>query len=103
MHRWGRWAGLGLAVLLAGLFAYFNGGERVTLHVGFTILYRISLVGLVFFAFLLGMVVMFLVGIEHDLRVRRLLREYRVQAQPPGAEPDPYVAMEPEPPPPREP
>jgi uncharacterized integral membrane protein len=76
MVRWARWIGLAAIVLLVGLFAYFNGGERVTLYLGFAILYRISLVGLVFVAFLLGMTLMFIVGVEHDLRVRRLLREY---------------------------
>jgi uncharacterized integral membrane protein len=91
MLHWGRWVGLALVVVLAGVFAYLNGGERVTLYLGVTILYRISLVGLVFFAFLLGMLVMFLVGLGHDLRVRRLLREYRFQDPPPTAlrAPDP--------------
>jgi|GEM_PF-2416446 len=79
MSRWAKWLGLLIVVTLAGLFAYFNGGERVTLYLGFTTLYRISLVGLVFTAVLLGMTLMFIVGIEHDLRVRRLLRAYRVQ------------------------
>lgn len=83
MVRW-RWVGLVVVMLLAGLFAYLNGGERVTLYLGFATLYRISLVGLVFVAFLLGMTVMFLVGIEHDLRVRRLLREYRLHERPPS-------------------
>jgi len=83
MGRWVKWVGLALVVVLAGLFAYLNGGERVTLYLGFTTIYRISLVGLVFTAFLLGMTLMFIVGIEHDLRVRRLLREYRVQERVP--------------------
>ncbi|MBA2668924.1 MAG: hypothetical protein H0U67_00965 [Gemmatimonadetes bacterium] len=76
MVRWARWIGLAAIVLLVGLFAYLNGGERVTLYLGFATLYRISLVGLVFVAFLVGMTLMFIVGVEHDLRVRRLLREY---------------------------
>jgi uncharacterized integral membrane protein len=76
MLRW-RWAGLATVVILAGLFAYLNGGERVTIDFGFATLYRISLVGLVFTAFLLGMTVMFVAGIEHDLRVRRMLRDQR--------------------------
>jgi uncharacterized integral membrane protein len=82
MRSW-RWVGLTLVVLFAGLFAYLNGGERVTLYLGFTTLYRISLVGLVFASFLLGMTVMFVVGIEHDLRVRRLLRQHRLHERPP--------------------
>jgi hypothetical protein len=44
MLRW-RWAGLATVVILAGLFAYLNGGERVTIDFGFATLYRISLVG----------------------------------------------------------
>jgi uncharacterized integral membrane protein len=86
-----RWVGLALVVILAGLFAYFNGGERVTLYLGFATLYRISLVGLVFVAFLLGMTVMFLVGIEHDLRVRRLLREYASRERSPYPPPAPEL------------
>ncbi len=96
MLRW-RWAALALVVVLAGLFAYLNGGERVTLYLGFATLYRISLVGLVFTAFLIGMTVMFLVGIEHDLRVRRLLREYHSRQGPPGIPPGPEFPSDPDP------
>ncbi|HEX6926166.1 MAG TPA: LapA family protein [Longimicrobiaceae bacterium] len=70
-----RWAALALIALLAALFASFNTGERVALDLGFTTLYRVPLVPLIFLAFLLGMVTMFLVGLRHDLRVRRALRE----------------------------
>lgn len=96
-----RWAGLVLVVLLAGLFAYFNGGERVTLNLGFAVLYRISLVGLTFTAFLLGMVLMFLVGLRHDLEVRRLLREYRIASRLPEREVEHAGALQerPDPPP----
>jgi uncharacterized integral membrane protein len=96
MLRW-RWAVLALVVILAGLFAYLNGGERVTLYLGFATLYRISLVGLVFTAFLVGMTVMFLVGIEHDLRVRRLLREYNSRQGPPRIPPAPEFPPDPDP------
>ena len=49
--------------------------DRVTLDLGFTVLYQISLVGLVFGSFLLGMVAMFLFGLRYDRKVREALRE----------------------------
>lgn len=72
---WWRWAGLAAVALLAALFAFLNSNERVALNFGFFAVYRMSLVGLIFTAFLLGMVTMFLLGLRHDLRVRRHLRE----------------------------
>lgn len=81
--RWGRSAAVLLLVLMAGIFSFLNAGERVTLNVGFTTLYRISLVGLVFGAFLFGMVAMFLFGLRHDRRIRDALREeYRQRSAP---------------------
>lgn len=71
----GRWGTLLLVALLAGLFAYLNAGHRVTLSLGFITLYRISLVRLVLGSFVLGMITMFLVGLRHDLAMRRALRE----------------------------
>jgi uncharacterized integral membrane protein len=71
----GRWIVLLAIALLSGLFAYFNGGERITLNLGFMVVYRVSLVGAVFSAFILGMVTMFLIGLRHDMRMRRVLRE----------------------------
>lgn len=73
--RWWRWAALALIALLAGLFAAFNAGERVALNLGFTMLYRIPLVPLIFVVFLAGMTTMFLVGIRQDMRVRQALRD----------------------------
>lgn len=70
-------AALGVTLLLAvsALLAYLNGAERVTLHLGFTTLYRVPLIYLVFASALLGMLVMFVAGIHTDLKVRRYLRE----------------------------
>lgn len=94
-----RWVILGLVVLLAAVFAYVNGSERVAIHLGFAILYRIPLVGLVFTAYLLGMLTMYLLGLRHDLRIRRLLREHGleeptdrqdVHEPAPPLPPDPY-------------
>lgn len=73
--RWGRWGALAAIGVLAALFASFNGGERVVVHLGFTQLYRVPLVLLIFVAFLAGMITMFLLGLRHDLRVRHALRE----------------------------
>jgi uncharacterized integral membrane protein len=70
----GRWLPLLLVVLFSGLFAYFNAGERTTLNLGFTVLYRVSLVRLVLGSFILGMIAMFLVGLRQDLQLRRRLR-----------------------------
>lgn len=76
--RVARWLPLLAVVLLSGLFAYLNGAERITLNLGLAILYQVRLVPVVFGAFVLGMIMMFLVGLRHDLRVRRLLRERRL-------------------------
>ena len=86
-----RWIGVGALVLVAGFFSFLNTGERVTVNLGFTVLYRLSLVGLVFGVFLLGMITMFLFGLRHDRRVRDSLRgQY--------AEPDVAFYTPPEPP-----
>lgn len=84
-----RWLGLLAVALGSGLFAYWNAGQRVTLDLGVLTLYRISLVALIFGAFLLGMVTMFLIGLRHDLRVRRQLRERGLlDARPRSRRPD---------------
>ncbi|CAN5632565.1 hypothetical protein BH23GEM5_BH23GEM5_22180 [soil metagenome] len=67
-----------LAAVFAALFARLNAGEAVTLHLGIATLYRIPFAPLVLAAFLLGMATMFLLGLRHDRRVRRLLRERTV-------------------------
>jgi uncharacterized integral membrane protein len=72
--RGGRWLILAAVVLFSGLFAYYNAGERTTLNLGFTVLYRISLVRLILGSFILGMIAMFLVGLRQDLRLRRYLQ-----------------------------
>ena len=88
--RWSRWVALGVVMLLAAVFALLNGAERVSIHLGFTVLYQVRLVGLVLAVFLLGMVTMFLIGLRHDLEVRRALRERRSAHPPsPAWHPDP--------------
>ena len=71
---WGRRIGISALVLVAAVFSFLNAGERVSLNIGFTTLYRISLVGLIFVVFLLGMVTMFLFGLRQDRRIRAALR-----------------------------
>jgi len=58
-------------------FAAANASERVTLHLGFLTLRSISLPVVVFTSALVGMVVVFLVGLKADLRTRQLLQRYR--------------------------
>lgn len=74
---------MALLVIVAALFSFLNAGERVTLDLGFAVLYRISLVGLIFSAFLLGMIIMFLFGLRYDRRVRDALREQSARTPPP--------------------
>ncbi|MEZ4414890.1 MAG: lipopolysaccharide assembly protein LapA domain-containing protein [Gemmatimonadota bacterium] len=69
------WIG-GLVLLIASLsFAAANGAQRVRLDLGLTTLYRVPLALVVFGSLILGMVIMLLVGIQADLKVRRLLKE----------------------------
>jgi len=70
-----RWLPLVAVALLAAGFAYLNGAERVSVHLGLTVLYRVPLTIVVFVAFILGMLVMFGVSLRQDLRIRRALRE----------------------------
>ena len=93
--RW-RWVVLGVITLLAALFGYFNAGESIALHLGFFVLYQVPLVVLIFIAFLLGMLAMFLVGLRHDMKVRQLLRERRFEVPPPPPLPR-YTPPEPDP------
>ena len=103
---WGRRIGIGSLVLVSGIFSFLNAGERVTIDVGFTVLYRVSLVGLVFSVFLLGMVTMFLFGLRQDRQMRTALRQreqlfrarepHRQSSPPP---PPPPSQQAPDPPP----
>ncbi len=73
-----RWTGLvgALLVLIASMaFAGFNGGQRVTVRLGFVTLYQVSLTVVVFSSLITGMVAMLIASIASDLEVRRILRE----------------------------
>lgn len=74
-----RWLPGVLVGLLAAGFAWANRGETAALHLGFATFYRAPLTLVVLGAFLLGMLAMFLLGLRHDLRVRRALREIQAR------------------------
>lgn len=65
--------------LLAAAFTYFNAAERISIHIGFAVLFQLPLVGVVLSVFLLGMLAMYLLGLAHDLRVRRVLRDHGLE------------------------
>lgn len=67
--------GVVLVLVLSVAFAALNGGQRVTLRLGFATLYQVPLTLVAFGALILGMVVMLVAGIHTDLRVRRILRD----------------------------
>jgi uncharacterized integral membrane protein len=72
---------------LAALFAWLNMGERVTLRLGIITLRSIPLSAVVFLSILIGMSVVFAVGLRADLKTRRMVRRYREalgQEWPPG-------------------
>lgn len=70
-----RWLGPLAIAVLAAVFARLNSGEALTLRLGFHTFYRVPLVPFVLGMFLLGMITMFLLGLRHDRKVRRVLRE----------------------------
>lgn len=73
-----RFLGILGVLLVLGLsmgFAALNGGQRLTLRLGFVTIYRIPLSVVVFGSVILGMVIMMVAGIRSDLRVRRILRD----------------------------
>lgn len=71
----GSWIGAAALALAAALFAYANRGEVSVLHLGIATFYQLPTSLLVLGSFLLGMCAMLLLGLRHDLRVRRVLEE----------------------------
>jgi uncharacterized integral membrane protein len=61
--------------VVALALAAANGGNRVTLSLGFVTFYRVPVTVVAFGGLFLGMVVMFVAGVQTDLKVRRVLRE----------------------------
>lgn len=73
-----RFSGILGVLLVLGLsmgFAALNGGQRVTLRLGFATFYRVPLTVVAFGALIMGMVVMLVASIHSDLKVRKILRE----------------------------
>lgn len=89
----GRVLGGMLFVLLAIGFAWLNAGQRVGLHLGLFRIRSVSVTGIVFGAFLAGMLTLFLASLKSDLRTRRMLERYR-EALGRSAPPDPDDAPE---------
>jgi uncharacterized integral membrane protein len=68
-------AGVLTVLMLVMVFARWNGGERVTLDLGFYTFYRVPLTYVAFGGLFVGMLVMLAAGLHSDLKVRRFLRE----------------------------
>ena len=78
-------------VLLAVAFAWLNGGQRASVHLGLFRLNSVSVTTVVFGAFLAGMLTLFLASLRSDLRTRRMLKRYREELgrEGPAVPPDP--------------
>ncbi len=75
MSRLAGAAGVVAVLVLSMAFAAVNGGQRVTLRLGFATFYGVPVTVVAFAALLLGMLVMLVTSIATDLKVRRILRE----------------------------
>jgi uncharacterized integral membrane protein len=85
-----RWIVLAGIVAFAAGLSTLNRAERVVLDLGFTTFYRAPLVTVLLLSFLLGMVAMFLMGLQQDLRLRQYVREREAElARSRAAEPWP--------------
>jgi uncharacterized integral membrane protein len=67
-------AGVVSVLALSIGFASLNGGQRVTLRLGFLTLYGVPLTVVAFGGLMTGMVIMLASSIHSDLKVRRILR-----------------------------
>lgn len=79
MSRLAGVAGALIVLFLAMAFASLNGGQRVTLRLGFATLYGVPLTLVAFGGLILGMIIMLVAGIRSDLKVRRILRNRLAQ------------------------
>lgn len=84
----------GALALLAAGFAWLNGDVRVDVNLGLVRIDSAPLPIVVFVAFLLGMLTLFLASLKAELRMQRKLRRYREAlgheaVPPPAAESDP--------------
>jgi hypothetical protein len=89
-----RWAPVLAVSVVAASFSWLNRGERVVVDVGIMTIYRAPLTVVVFVAFIAGMASMLLLGLRHDLRVRRELERRGIEP-PPAAAPAPPPAAAP--------
>lgn len=67
----------GALALIAAAFAWLNGDVRVAVNLGVVRIDAVPLPIVVFVAFLLGMLTLFLASLKADLRMQRMLRRYR--------------------------
>ena len=63
-----------LVIILSAAFAAANASQRVTVDLGLFVLYRLPVTAVAFGGLFTGMVVMLVVGINSDLKVRGILR-----------------------------
>jgi hypothetical protein len=68
------WLGVVAGAVAAGLFAFLNRFERVSVNLGLTRIDALPLSIFFFAAFLLGMAVLLLLSLPYDRRTRDLLR-----------------------------
>jgi uncharacterized integral membrane protein len=90
-----RWLALIVFALVAAAFAYLNADERVAIHLGYAVFYQVPLVAVVFAVYVLGMMTMFALGLRHDFRVRKVLRQHGLTMVDAPVHPDPPSARPP--------
>ena len=79
MSRFLGWVGVAALLGVSLLFASLNSAHRVTLRLGFATLQGVPLAVVAFGSVIVGMVVMFIAGVQSDLRVRRILHRRLVE------------------------
>lgn len=72
--------GVLVVLLISIVFAALNGDQRVTLDLGFLVLYRVPVTLVGFTGLFMGMVLMLVAGVRSDLKVRAVLRQ-RLEAE----------------------
>ena len=75
MSRFAGVVGVLLTLAAAAGFAALNSVQRVTIDLGFMVLYRVPVTVVAFGGLFSGMVVMLVAGLNSDLKVRAILRE----------------------------
>lgn len=81
------WLCVVAGAVAAGLFAFLNRFERVSVNLGLTRLDALPLSLFFFAAFLLGMAVLLLLSLPHDRRTRDLLRAHGLLDAPAPSDP----------------